>query len=112
MRLPARARARPPKGRESDVPVGGMVGAELGLLAFLLAFTFGIAASRFDTRRDVLLDEAKAIGTAYLRAAMLPEPHRTEVRRLLRAYADERIAAARGASVEEAIRRSEDLHAR
>ncbi len=34
------------KGRESELPVGGMVAAELGLLAFLLAFAFGIAVSR------------------------------------------------------------------
>jgi hypothetical protein len=100
------------KDRESESPVGGMVGAELGLLAFLLAFTFGIAASRFDIRRQVVLDEANAIGTAYLRAAMLPEPHPAEVRRLLREYADVRIAARRGASLEDAIRRSEDLHGR
>jgi len=98
--------------RESDAPVGGMVGAELGLLAFLLAFTFGIAASRFDTRRQILLDEANAIGTAYLRAEMLPDPHGAEVRRLLREYTDVRIAAVQGASVDEAIRRSEELHGR
>jgi len=98
--------------RESESPVGGMVGAELGLLAFLLAFTFGIAASRFDTRRQILLDEANAIGTAYLRAEMLPDPHRAEVRRLLREYTDVRIAAVQGASVDEAIRHSEQLHGR
>lgn len=98
--------------RESESPVSGMVAAELGLLAFLLAFTFGIALSRYDTRREVLLDEANAIGTAYLRAAMLPEPQRAEVRRLLRDYVDVRIVAAQGARVGEAIRRSEDLHGR
>jgi hypothetical protein len=98
--------------RESESPVGGMVGAELGLLAFLLAFTFGIAATRFDSRRQVVLDEANTIGTAYLRAAMLPEPHRANVRRLLRDYTDVRIAARRGPSLDDAIRRSEDLHGR
>ena len=98
--------------RESESPVGGMVGAEFGLLAFLLAFTFGIAASRFDTRRQILLDEANAIGTTYLRAEMLPDPHRAEVRRLLRDYVDVRLGAAQGASVDEAIRHSEDLHGR
>ncbi len=100
------------RGKESESPVGGMVGAELGLLAFLLAFTFGIAASRYDTRREVLLDEANAIGTAYLRAAMLAEPHRGEVQRLLRDYVDLRIVAAEGATIEQAIRQSEDLHGR
>jgi hypothetical protein len=50
---------------EKEAPVGAMVGATLGLLAFILAFTFGLAATRFDTRRQVLLDEANAIGTTY-----------------------------------------------
>src|SRR4029450_7972437 len=58
---------------EKEAPVGAMAGATLGLLAFILAFTFGLAAARFDTRRQLLLDEANAIGTAYLRAGMLPE---------------------------------------
>ena len=53
-------------GEENNGPVGGMVGATLGLLAFMLAFTFGLAASRFDDRRQVVLDEANAIGTTYL----------------------------------------------
>src|ERR1051326_822352 len=58
---------------EKEAPLGTMVGATLGLLAFILAFTFGLAASRFDNRRQLLLDEANAIGTTYLRAGMLPE---------------------------------------
>jgi hypothetical protein len=49
-----------------------LVGATLGLLAFILAFTFGLAAARFDTRRQVVLDEANAIGPTYLRAACFP----------------------------------------
>jgi uncharacterized RDD family membrane protein YckC len=59
--------------QEKEAPVGTIVGATLGLLAFILAFTFELAASRFDTRRQVLLDEGNAIGTTYLRAGMLPE---------------------------------------
>src|SRR4051794_38485293 len=65
---------------EREAPVGAIVGASLALLGFLLAFTFGMAASRFDTRRELVLDEANAIGTTYLRATLLSEPHATEVR--------------------------------
>ena len=96
--------------RESEPRVGGMVGAELSLLAFLLAFTFGMAGSRFEDRRQVILDESNAIGTTYLRAAMIPEPQSTEVRRLLREYVDVRIAGVQGGSLDQAIRRSEVLH--
>ncbi len=96
--------------QEKEAPVGAMVGATLGLLAFLLAFTFGLAAARFDARRQVLLDEVNAIGTAYLRAELLPEPHREEVRKLLREYVDVRLEAVRSGKVEQAVHRSEDLH--
>ena len=96
--------------RESDGTVSAIVGSELGLLAFLLAFSFGIVASRFDLRRHVVLDEANAIGTTYLRSAMLPAAHGGPVRRLLREYVDVRIQAAMGGSVDQAVRRSEQIH--
>jgi hypothetical protein len=96
-------------GHEKDAPVGAMVGATLGLLAFMLAFTFGMAASRFDTRKQLVLDEANAIGTTYLRTAMLPEG-RDEIRDLLRSYVDARLDAVRPGRVAEGLIRSEDIH--
>lgn len=80
-------RARQRTTVDKDAPIGAAVGATLGLLAFLLAFTFGMAASRFDTRKQMVLQEANAIGTTYLRADFLPEPQRSDVRNVLRAYA-------------------------
>ena len=94
--------------QETEAPVGAMVGATLGLLAFMLAFTFGYAADRFDLRRQLLLDEANAIGTTYLRAGMLPE-QREEVRKLLRDYVDTRLDAVKSNKIAEGIRRSEQL---
>jgi len=85
-----------------------MVGATLGLLAFIFAFTFGLAPSRFDNRRQLLLDEANALGTTYLRAGMLPE-WGEEVRRLLRDYIGHRLDAVRSGDVTEGIRRSENI---
>ena len=94
--------------REKDAPVGAMVGTTLGLLAFMLAFTFGMAASRFDTRKQLVLDEANAIGTTYLRTAMLPE-ERDDIRAFLRSYVDARLEAVRSDRVAEAILRSEEI---
>jgi hypothetical protein len=95
---------------EKESPVGGMVAGTLGLLAFMLAFTFGMAGSRFEDRRQVVLTEANAIGTCYLRAAMLPEPMRTEVKNLLREYVDLRIEAVQQpGKLEEAVSKSEAL---
>ena len=91
--------------QEKEAPVGAMVGATLGLLAFILAFTFGLAAARFDTRREVLLDEANAIGTTYLRAGMLPD-RREEIRALLREYVDVRLKAVLSNNIAEGMRQS------
>ena len=72
-------------------PVGSVVGAVLGLLAFMLAFTFSMAAGRFDARKELLLADVNAIGTTALRAQLLPEPHRSECRDLLKRYVDLRV---------------------
>lgn len=76
---------------EKEAPVGVMVGAVLGLLAFILAFTFGMAAERYHDRQLALLDEANAIRSTYLQAGMIPEPYRTAVRKVLRDYVKERL---------------------
>ncbi|MBI5632803.1 MAG: hypothetical protein HZA15_04930 [Nitrospirae bacterium] len=91
--------------------VSAMAGATAGLLAFMLAFTFGSAASRHDSRKHMLLEETNAIGTTYLRAALLPDSHREEVRRLLRDYVDLRVKAPQlgKAELQQAVVRSEAL---
>ena len=98
--------------QEDKPPVGEMVAATLALLAFMLAFTFGLAASRFDVRRGLVIDDANAIGTTYLRAGLLPEPHRSDVRSLLREYVDVRLEAVQPGKLSRSIGRSEELHAR
>lgn len=81
-------------GKEEDAPVNTIVGATLGLLAFILAFTFGMTTSRYDARKRFLLDEVNAIETAWLRAGLIPEPHQAEVRQLLSMYVDLRVKLA------------------
>jgi hypothetical protein len=96
----------------TEAPVAPIVAATLGLLAFMLAFTFGMAASRFEERRQAVLAEASAISTAYLRAEMLPEPMTTDSRNLLREYVDVRLAAVDPSKTTAVILQSEDLHKR
>jgi len=108
----ARYQQRRSKG-EKESPVGSMAGATLGLLAFMMAFTFGLASSRNENRRQAVLSEANAIGTTYLRAAMLPEPMRTDAKNLLREYVDVRIAGVQQPGrLDEALAKSEELHQR
>jgi hypothetical protein len=59
---------------DREPQVGTIQGALLGLLALLLGFSFAMAQSRYDTRRALVVDEANAIGTTYLRAQLLPKP--------------------------------------
>jgi hypothetical protein len=96
---------------EKESSVGTAVAATLGLAGFVLAFTFSMAGSRFEDRRQALLDEANAIGTTYLRAGTLPEDRGQTIRPLLREYVDVRLEAVRTGDFEAGIRRSEQLHA-
>jgi hypothetical protein len=66
-------------------------GAVIGLLALLLAFSFAMAESRFETRQSLVVGEANSIGTACLRAQLLPDPYRNEILNSLRGYLDDRI---------------------
>jgi hypothetical protein len=66
-------------------------GAVFGLLGLFLAFTFSGAGSRFDERRKLIVEEANAIGTAWLRLDVLPADQQPELRRLVRAYVDARL---------------------
>jgi hypothetical protein len=76
---------------EKDGPTGLMVGAILALMGFLLATATAMAADRFDGRRALVVDEANAIETTFLRAGYLDEPATTDIRNLLRQYAPLRI---------------------
>lgn len=87
----ARGREEAERSQESYL-VGGM----LGLLALLLAFSFSMALDRYEERRHLVVQEANAIGTAYLRAQLLDEPHRSRLSHLLLVYTDNRIALGTG----------------
>ena len=91
---------------------GVVVGGMLGLMAFLLAFSIGIVIGQHNGRKAMVVTEANAVGTAYLRAGFLDEPDRTSTRDLLREYVEVRLAAAADpeALLESAMTRSEEIH--
>lgn len=74
-----------------EANISAIEGAILGLLAPMISFTFAMSLTRFDERRDALLNEANAIGTAALRARLLPAPHGAESLKLLRDYVQIRL---------------------
>jgi len=71
--------------------VGAIQGAILGLLGLLLGFSFAAAGARFLERQDQIVAEANAIGTAYLRADLLDEPHRSALLGALQRYTEHRL---------------------
>src|SRR3954468_19372264 len=68
--------------------IGDVQGTVLGIVALLLGFTFSMAVGRYDDRRLLVVKEANAIATAYLRASMLPAAHQEPVKAALRRYVD------------------------
>jgi hypothetical protein len=74
--------------KDKEASVGSLVGALLALLAFMLGFTFSITASRYSERKHLVVDQAKYIGTCYLRTSLIPEKQKQETRRLLNQYID------------------------
>jgi hypothetical protein len=63
----------------------------IGLLFFLLAFTFGMSGSRYDSRRTIIVEEANDIGTAILRSDLYPDTERTLFRKDFKEYVEARI---------------------
>jgi hypothetical protein len=88
-RIGARHLAKDPEGAEAGV--GTVEGAVFALLGLLIAFTFSGAASRFDTRRQLIIEETNDIGTAYLRLDLLSAEAQPVLREKFRQYVDTRL---------------------
>jgi hypothetical protein len=81
--------------RSADEPFDRQVAlvraSTAALVAFLIGFAFSGAASRFIERLDIIVKEANALGTAYLRADTIAEPQRGELKAALREYTADRV---------------------
>ena len=96
--------------------MSGTGAATLGLLGLLLGFSLSMAIARWDLRRDVIVEEANAIGTLFLRAGLVEQPLRAELQGALLAYTDARIALGGSRSDPDTLRaarlESQALHGR
>ncbi|MCU0693773.1 MAG: hypothetical protein MUF54_20485 [Polyangiaceae bacterium] len=90
--------------------------ALLGLLALLLGFAFAMAITRFDVRKQVVMEEANDLQTTFLRAQLLRQPYQAESSRLLRQYVDSRVAyyqaGADRQKIRDALERTSQLQVR
>ena len=89
-RIGAHRRSHRPAGLPKVSPA--VEGGVYALMGLLIGFTFYGAGSRFDARRSLIVQEANAIGTAYLRLDLLPPESQPELRRDFRAYVHSRLA--------------------
>jgi hypothetical protein len=96
---------------EKEGPTAMLVGSLLALMAFLLAVTMGMAVDRFDARRGLVVEEANAIGTVYLRAGYLPQPAADQTRELLREYTPLRVNTADPDQLQAQFARSAQIQA-
>ncbi len=103
----ARSKGNPPR---SDAQLGAIAGATLGLLAFLMAFVLGFGVTYAGERRTLVVDDANAIRTAYLRAGYIDEPYGSQARTLLKEYVDLRVALLNTDNQAAALARSKAIH--
>jgi hypothetical protein len=89
-RMGVRHRKRLAEGASAGI--GAVEAAVYALLGLLIAFTFQGAAARFDTRRTLIVEEANAIGTAWLRLDLVPAAGQAALRESFRQYLDSRLA--------------------
>lgn len=81
-----------PVEEEERKDLATLEAATLTLLGLIVAFSFSMAISRYDQRKDYEANEANAIGTEYYRSGLLPETDRDVVRGLLKQYVRQRLA--------------------
>ncbi|MBK0402505.1 hypothetical protein I5M27_05875 [Adhaeribacter sp. BT258] len=105
------ANKRVKKGaKEPDAPIDTAVGAVLGLLAFMLGFTFSLTEERFSDRKELVIQEANAINTCYLRANLIPEKQKNAIRKYLREYTGILLMVDGKKVSEQSIARMKELH--
>jgi hypothetical protein len=85
-----RRRGAPDENQRQDLSV--VLAASLTLLGLVIGFSFSMAVTRYDQRKNLEEEEANAIGTEYLRASLLPAAQAKTVRNLLAAYLAHRIS--------------------
>ncbi len=85
-----------PAARDGDNSEGLLLSAALALLGLLIAFTFSLAISRYDARRAMVVTEANAIGTAWLRAGLSGDVKNPELQQAIARYTDVRLGLSRG----------------
>jgi hypothetical protein len=95
---------------KEDDSLNSVVGPLMGFLAFMLAFTFSDTASKFANRKRLVVEQAKTIGTCYLRTSLIPEKQKIETRKLLQEYVNLLLQASSTPDINKVVNRLETIH--
>jgi hypothetical protein len=96
--------------KEPETAIETTVASVLGLLAFILGFTFSLTWTRFANRNRMVIEHAKAIGVCYLRTGLITQSQKVQVRKYLYDYTTLLLEIQTGKQVENSIRRIDELH--
>lgn len=96
--------------RPPDTSLGTSVDVVLGLLAFMLSFTFSLTWSRFSQRNSLLIEQAKTLRSCYLRTSLLPEKQKLELRQLFQEYTNILVQIQATLDVEKSLGRLNEIH--
>jgi hypothetical protein len=77
---------------DKNISLGTAEGALMGLMALLLAFTFGMTSTKFETRRQTIIDEANLLNTGLLRCKLFPDSIKKTLLPGFKNYVESRIA--------------------
>ena len=91
-------------------PLQTAVASILGLLAFMLGFTFSLTWARFSQRNNLVISQAKALLVCYLRTSLIPEKQKLEIRRLFIEYVNVLIRLQETLELERSVARINELH--
>ena len=106
------SRQREQRGIKDKDGLGTLVGAMLGLLAFLLGFIFSTTYSRYGDRKALVIEQSQALTTCYLRTDFIPENKKQEARKILKETVDLLIAIKKPSEIDENLNKMQALNLR
>ena len=97
-------------GEHENPSLGTLVAAILGLLAFMLSFTFSAIWGRFAMRNNLIIEQAKALGVVYMRTSIIPERQKQKCRTLCHEYIEALMKIQSGGVTQKLLDKTADLN--
>ena len=96
--------------KEPTTSTSTVVGAILGLSAFMLGFTFSLTSARFSSRKQLVVEQAATLSTSFLQTSLIPEKQKSNIRKQLRQYADVLLDTKKSFNIDKGLEKLDALH--